>query len=138
MRTLPTALAAAALCASLSLPAEATPQGVFTGTMHVDCFGCGASPASADMIFIPTGPAHGAFTVDAGGGIACLATWSFVGRIADATGWVDVNGTVVSGKMVITGVDDDSDIRIGGGYVVGPGGVTCGAATDFTIIGWIA
>lgn len=132
MRLLPTAAVLAVL--AMPLPAQAVP-GVFTGTMVVNCFGCGPSNAHASLFFTPGGPAEGDFLVDAETGSTCSASWTFTGRIAGGRN-AFVNATVVGSQMVLTAV---GDFTVGGGTasVVSPVGSPCGAPVEMTLVGWV-
>ena len=132
MRLFPTAVVLAAL--ALPLPASAAP-GVFTATMHVDCFGCGASNADASFAFVPGGgPANGAFAVEAAPPL-CPVAWTFHGQIRGGRN-ADVNATVVGSQMVITAI---GDFTRGGGTitVTGPAGNPCGGPVDMSLAGWV-
>ena len=136
MRPLPTAVLVAALSAPLAItsPASAVP-GVFTGSMHINCFGCGSSPATADLTFTPGGPAQGEFQVLAPTGAACTVSWQFEGTIHGSRN-ANVNVVVLNGVMVITATGDST---IGGVvFVTSPVGVPCGGPVDATLIGWLA
>jgi hypothetical protein len=133
-RTLVAAGLVAALGAVPATPASATGAGAFTGTVHINCFGCGLSGGTGHFTLDGTGaPFVASFTVNEPAS-TCPAIGTAEGTFSGA----------VNGRFTWTRYGTYLDIRTNGlpgsGHFVitSPVGNPCGGPVAATVTGTIA
>ncbi len=131
--------AAASSIAMISTPANAAGAVAFTGTAHIDCFGCGSSTGTADLTGVGThsGAATANFTVFEPEGATCVVTGSASGTVTGAVNVV-FNWTRVGATAVITTSGDINGAGVAAFVVTSPVGNPCGGPVTASVVGAVA
>ena len=96
--------------------------GAFSGTVQIDCYGCGSSNGTGEFVLEGVGPFNAVFTINSPTGTDCMVTSNAQGGFSGA-----VNGTFTWLQLF-----DHLDIRTNGlpgeatFLVTSPFGIPCG------------
>lgn len=133
-----------AIAIGTSGPAYAQGAGVFHGTAHINCFGCGDSSGTAALSV--TGEVNGVAKTEAAvnasytlheDSLTCPAVGTASGGFSGA-----VNGsftwTRVGASAVITTAGDINGAGIAAFAVTSPVGLPCGGPVNATVVGSVA
>jgi hypothetical protein len=131
---------AAALCLPAT-PASAQGVGAFTGTVHLDCFGCGVSNGTASMTYVEAGTSvialgsrNAAMNVRSPILGSCLVESTMNGDIAGVVNR-EFHWTVLGAVLVVTEWEADRAYWGAGTFVItSPVGIPCGSQVDAVVV----
>jgi hypothetical protein len=142
-----------ALVGSLALgstPASAVAGVAFTGTAHINCFGCGVSNGTAELcahgfvgtvtigIDVNCPNTHASFTVNEPASVpTCVISGSASGSTAGAVN-VSFNWTRVGAVAVITTSGQINGSGVAVFAVTSPTGLPCGGAVGASVAGAVS
>jgi hypothetical protein len=124
---------------------------VFTGTAHINCFGCGTSTGTAELAGqdpsvsaeVETDDAeletaHAAYSVQEDGGTSCVITGTATGTTVGELATVSFNWTRIGAVAVISTTGEINGAGVAVFVVTSPIGLPCGGPVDATVVGTVA
>lgn len=133
-----------AVVASMSTPATAASVAVFTGTAHINCFGCGASTGTASLkaigsingataVNVPISASYSVVEASATCPATGSAAGSYSGKYSGNFTWTRVGAIAV---ISTTGAISGPGLAVFA--VTSPLGLPCGKAVTATVAGVLA